>query len=149
MAFGDERPGQPVHVHAKVVQPPEKKIRGHHARMQDLQEQFGGRLDDDPRHQGRKGLVPDGDSPAFLVGSLLGVGESFNGVLPGARGNAAVGACQIRLGDLQIEHWLAFGLVFGFNNLPGFLLVGGAQAGAFAGGGVHAIEPIAPDASPC
>jgi hypothetical protein len=50
---------------------------------------------------------------------------------------------------LQIEHGLAFGLVLGFNDLPGFLFVGGAQAGAFAGGGVHAIEAVAPDASPC
>ena len=96
------------------------------------------------RHQGRKRLVFGRGPPAVLVGSLLGVGEGFNGVLPGAGGNAVVGAGQIRLGDLQIEHRLAFGLVLGFDDLPGFLFVGRAQAGAFAGRGVHAIEPVCP-----
>lgn len=42
---------------------------------------------------------------------------------------------------------LAFGVVFGLDQLPGLVLVGGLQAGAFAGGGVHAIELVSPDAS--
>jgi hypothetical protein len=149
LAFGDERPRQPVHIHAEVVQAPEKNVRGHLAALQDLQEQFARRLNDDPRHQGRERFVSGGGSPALLIGRLLGVGEGFNGLLPGARGNAVVGAGQIRLGDLQVEHGLALGLVLRFDDLPGFLFVGGAQAGAFAGGGVHAIEAAPPDASPC
>lgn len=44
------------------------------------------------------------------------------------------------LGDLQIEHGLALGLVLGFDDLARFVLVGGLKTGAFAGGLVHAIE---------
>jgi hypothetical protein len=61
-------------------------------------------------------------------------------------GNAVVGACQICLGNLEIKHRLAFGLVLGFNDLPAGFFVGRAQAGAFAGGGIHAIEPVSPNA---
>jgi len=39
------------------------------------------------------------------------------------------------------------GVIFG--RLPGFVIVGRVQTGALAGRGVHAIEPVAPDASPC
>src|ERR1017187_8760899 len=63
--------------------------------------------------------------------------------LPGARDNAVVGAGQIRLGDLEIEHGLALGLILRLNDLPGFVAVGGLQAGALAGGFVHAIEHAA------
>ena len=49
-------------------------------------------------------------SQRCFVGSLLGVDECFDGVLPGARGHAVVGARQIRLGDLQIQDGLALGL---------------------------------------
>ncbi len=40
---------------------------------------------------------------------------------------------------MQVEHRLALGVVLGLDNLAGFIGIGGAQAGAFAGGGVHAI----------
>ena len=83
----------------------------------------------------------------MLIGSLFGVGEAFNGVLPGARGNAVISAGQIRLGDLQIEHGLPFGVVPGLDNLAGLVFVGDTQAGAFAGGGVHAIELVSPNAT--
>jgi hypothetical protein len=44
--------------------------------------------------------------------------------LPGARGNAVVRAGQIGLGDLQVEHWLAFGVVPGLDDLPGIISAG-------------------------
>src|SRR5208283_3910648 len=94
----------------------------------------------------RKRLVSGRCPPAMLIGSLLGVGKAFNRLLPGARGNAVVCPRQIRLGDLQVEDGLAFGVVPSLDDLPGFVLVGGAEAGAFAGGGVHAIELVSPDA---
>ncbi len=37
LALGDERPRQPVHVHAEVVQPPEKDIGGHFPRLHGFQ----------------------------------------------------------------------------------------------------------------
>ena len=46
----------------------------------------------------------------------------------------------IGFGDLEVEHGLALGLVFGFDELPGFVLVGGLEAGALAGGFVHAVK---------
>ncbi len=77
--------------------------------------------------------------------SPLGAGKAFNRLLPGARGDAIVGACEIRLGDLQVQHGLAFGVVPGLDDLPGLVLVGGAETGAFAGGGIHAIEFVSPN----
>jgi hypothetical protein len=38
-----------------------------------------------------------------LVGSLFGVGQRFNGVLPRPRGDAVVAACQIRFGKATFE----------------------------------------------
>ena len=71
--------------------------------------------------------------------SLFGVGQRFNGVLPRPRGDAVVAARQIRLGNLEIQHRLAFGIILGFDDLPGIVGIGGAETGAFAGLGVHAV----------
>jgi hypothetical protein len=54
-----------------------------------------------------------------LICSLLGAGEAFNRLLPGARGNAVVGAGQIRLGNLEIQDGLTFRVISGFDNLLG------------------------------
>jgi hypothetical protein len=64
-----------------------------------------------------KRLVLGGSFPAVLVGSLFGVGQRFNGVLPRPRGDAVVAARQIRFGNLEIQHRLAFGIIFGFDDL--------------------------------
>jgi hypothetical protein len=47
---------------------------------------------------------------------------------------------QIDLGDLQVHGGLAVGVVSALHELPGLVLVGRLQAGAFAGLGVHAVE---------
>ena len=146
LPFRDEWPRQPVHVHAEVMQPAQKDICGHRAVLQHFQKQFARRLNDDARQQRNKRLVLRRRVPAFLVLGEFGAGEAFDGVLPGAGGNAFVAAGEIRLGDLQIEHGLAFGVVLGLDDLPGVVLAGCAQAGAFAGGFIHAIELVAPDA---
>ena len=65
----------------------------------------------------------------------------------GARGDAVIGAGQIRLGDLQVEHRLAFGVVPSLDNLLCGLGAGRAKAGAFAGAGVHAIERVTQNAT--
>ena len=41
--------------------------------------------------------------------------------------------------DLEIQHRLAFGIVLGFDDLPGIVCIGGAQTGAFASLSVHAV----------
>ena len=82
----------------------------------------------------------------MLVCTVFGAGEAFNGILPCPGGHAVVRACEIRLGDLQVEDGLAFGVVLGRDDLLGVVLVGRAKTGALASGGVHAIELVAPDA---
>jgi hypothetical protein len=47
------------------------------------------------------------------------------------------------LGDLQVERRLAVGIVPGLDQLPGIVRVGGVEAGAFAGGLVHAVKHAA------
>jgi hypothetical protein len=41
---------------------------------------------------------------------------------------------------LQVDEGLTFGLIFGFDYLPRFVLAASLQAGSFAGFGVHAVE---------
>jgi hypothetical protein len=139
LAFRHERPRQPIHVHAEIVQPAQIDIGGDRSHLQNFQDRFTFRFDDDLRQQHGERLVLRGGFPAVLVGSLFGVGQRFNGVLPCPRGDAVVAARQIRLGNLEIQHRLAFGIVFGFDDLPGIVGIGGAETGAFAGLGVHAV----------
>jgi transcriptional regulator with XRE-family HTH domain len=47
----------------------------------------------------------------------------------------------------NIEHRLTFRVVSGLHDLSGLAFVGGAQAGAFAGRGIHAIEFVSPNAT--
>jgi len=63
-------------------------------------------------------------------------GTSVSRLLPGARGDAVVSA-----------YALAFGVIPGLDDLSGFVLVDGAEAGAFAGRGVNAIEFVSPNSS--
>jgi hypothetical protein len=49
---------------------------------------------------------------------------------------------------LQIDEGLSFGLIFGFDNLPGFVLAAGLQAGSFAGFVIHAIENSVANSAP-
>ena len=117
---------EPVHVHAEIVQAAQINIRGNRAHLQNFQKHFALRFNDDLRQQRDKRLVLGGGFPAVLVRSLFGAGQRFNGVLPCPRGDAVVAARQIRLGDLEIQHRLAFGVVFGFDDLSGIVGVGGA-----------------------
>lgn len=55
---------------------------------------------------------------------------------------------KIRFGNLHIEHRLAECLILGVNNLAGSIFIIGAQAGTFAGFGVHAIESSITDTAP-
>jgi hypothetical protein len=139
LAFRHQRPRQPVHVHAEVVQPPEINIRRDSPHLQNFQKRLGLRFDDDLRQQHGECLVLRGGLPAVLVRPLFGASQRFNGLPPCPRGDAIVAARQIRLGNLEIQHRLALGVVFCFDDLFGIVGVGGAEAGALAGCGVHTI----------
>ena len=45
---------------------------------------------------------------------MLGSSEGFKSVPPGARVNSVITAREICLGDLQVEHRLAIGLILGY-----------------------------------
>jgi hypothetical protein len=55
---------------------------------------------------------------------------------------------RVRLGDLHIKHRLAQRLIFGVDDLAGLIFIAGAQAGSFAGFGVHAIKGSIADTTP-
>jgi len=56
---------------------------------------------------------------------------------PRPAGDAAVRTGDVGFGNLQVKHRLAFGLVFGFDDLAGLVLINGPQARALAGGFIH------------
>jgi hypothetical protein len=147
LAFWNERPRQPVHVHAEVVQTPEINICRNRSDLESFQQRFAFRFNDDLREQWHQRAIFDDAHPAFLVRILLGVGQRFDGVLPCPDGDAVVAPREIRLGDLQIQDRLAFSLVLCLNNLDCFVLAGRAQAGALAGVIVHAVEASAANAA--
>ena len=148
LALGNQRPRQPVHVHAEVVQPAQVNVGRDSAQLQRTQQEFAGCLDDDARPQWSQCSVLEDGAPAGLVRALFRVQQCFDGLLPRARGDAVVAPCQIRFRDLQVEHGLPPGLIFRFDDLLCFLLVAGAQASAFAGGGVHAVVGVVAHATP-
>ena len=87
-----------------------------------------------------------GSCPAVLVGPVLGAGQCFDGVLPGAGIDAVVAAGQICPGNLQVEDRLTFRIIFGFDDLLRLVCIARMQAVALAGLLVHAIEHPAADA---
>src|SRR5439155_11928053 len=115
--------------------------------LQHPQHQFALRFNNDSRQQRDQRSILDHPQPAFAIGSLLGVGQRLDGLLPGAGGDAVVSASEVGFGDLEIQHGLAFGLVLGFDNLAGLVLAAGAQAGALAGHTVNAVEASATNAA--
>jgi hypothetical protein len=117
------------------------------AHLQNFQNGFGFRFDDDLRQQHGECLVLRGGLPAVLVRPLFGANQRVNGIPPCPGGDAIVTARQIRLGNLEIQHRLALGVVFGFDDLFGIVGVGGAETGAFAGLGVHAVVGSATDST--
>ncbi len=129
------------------MQPPQIDVGGNGPGLQHAQQHFGPRFNDDSWLQWSQCPVPDHPQPAFAAGSRFGAGQCINVVLTGARGNAVVGAGEKGFGDLQIEHRLTFGLVFGSDDLARLVLAAGAQAGAFAGVVVHTVKGPATNAA--
>ena len=83
------------------------------------------------------GLVFGSRRPAVPVRAPLGVDQGFNGVLPGAGGDAVVRAREVRLGNLEVQNGLAQGLILGEDDLFRRIPVLGLQAGPLAG---HVVE---------
>lgn len=90
LAFRDERPRQPVYVHAEIVQIAEENIGRDRARVHDVQRGFAFGFDDDAREQGREALLAGCDAPAGLFLAVLGQ-LGLHQVQDGLRGQFAVG----------------------------------------------------------
>ena len=73
--------------------------------------------------------------------------QCFKRLLPSALADAGIAAGKICFGNLQVEHWLPFGLIPSLDDLVRFLFLAGLQTGAFAGPGIHAIECASPVAT--
>jgi len=58
-----------------------------------------------------------------------------------------IGSGEIRFGDLQVQDGLALSLVLGFDDLDRGILIVSPQTGALAGGGINAVESVAPDST--
>ena len=61
-------------------------------------------------------------------------------MLPGSLGHLGIRAGEVGLGELEIEHRLTLGLVFGIDDLAGLLLGGLTETGAFSRFGIYTIE---------
>ena len=85
------------------------------------------------------GFVHDGTLGAGSIAAGLDFDELGHHFAPSALHIALIRGCQIRLGNLQIQHRLAFRVVPGLDDPLGVILVGGAETGALAGPGVHTV----------
>ena len=69
--------------------------------------------------------------------ALFGFDQGFNGIPPGAGGDAGVRAGKVCPGDLKVQNGLAQGLIFGKNDLFRRIPILGLQAGPLTG---HVVE---------
>ncbi len=111
LPFGNQRPRQPVHVHAKIVQTAHVLVGGYTAFVHHGQELLALGLNQRAGPQGREGPLFLGALPALLVRAEFGFRQGNDGVPPGAFANGFVGAEQIGAGDLEVQHRLDPGFV--------------------------------------
>mgnify|MGYP000953593759 CR=1 FL=1 len=98
------------------------------------------RLDWHPEVPLDQGLVAASANPALSGAARLGLDQGVEGHRPGSRGDPGVTAREVGPGNLEVERWLAQCLVLGEDELLRRIPVAGAQAGAFSGQGIHAVE---------
>ena len=77
LALGQQQSRQPVHVHAEVVEVPEKDVGRDGSLPENCEDGLGLGLDDDLGRQRDDRLVLLEDLPPELVGPLLGLDEGL------------------------------------------------------------------------
>ena len=127
LAFRHQRPRQPVHVHAEVVQPPQINIRRDGSHLQGFQNRFALGFDDDLRQQHRQRLVLRGGFPAVLVRSLFGANQRLNGVLPCPGGDAVVLPARYALAICRFKTGWRSELFLASTICLGFIVIAGAE----------------------
>ncbi|PHX70326.1 MAG: hypothetical protein CK548_09645 [Opitutia bacterium] len=140
LALGHQRPRQPVHIDAEIVQTPEIDVRGDRAGLKHFEHELGRSLGDDQGQQRHVGFVFRRALPARPVRGALHRGQRGQGIRPRALGDAVVRARQIRFGELEIQGGLLLGLILGVDDLHGGPTVGRVEAGALTQAGVVAVE---------
>ena len=99
LALGHQRPRQPVHIDAEIVQTPEIDVRGDRAGLKYFEHELGRSLGDDQGQQRHVGLVFRRALPARAVRGALQRGQRGQGIRPRALGDAVVRSRQIRFGE--------------------------------------------------
>lgn len=144
LALGHQRPRQPVHVDAEVVEAAEEDVGRDGSLPEHREDGLGLRLDDDLRSERDDRLVLLEDLPAELVRPLLGLDERLQGVSPGALVHGRIAALQVGAGELEVEHGLPLGVVLGGDDLRGGVRVGGPEAGTLPGLAIVEVEGPSP-----
>ena len=112
-----DRPGDPSHIEAEVVESPEEDVGGNRSVFNTAEKFLGLSLDKDLWQQRLDRLVLGKGGPAFEVGTCFHLEVGLKGISPRAGCNTGIATCQIGPGDLQVEHRLTHGRVLVLNNL--------------------------------
>src|SRR5258707_1210289 len=97
-------------------------------------------LHDDPVTYAVQCLLFRSAPPTSLRRTELRFNDGIESVSPRSRGDARIGSDQVRPRDVQIQVWLTPRLVLGLDYLTSLIFSDRAQAGAFAGFGIDAVE---------
>lgn len=128
LALRHDRPSDPSHIEAEVVESPQKDVGGNRSVFNAVEKFLGMRLDEDLGQQRLDRLVLGKGGPALEVGTCLHFEVGLKGITPRACCYTGVAACQVGPGDLQIEHRLADSRVLVLNDLLGFVGADFAEA---------------------
>ena len=101
--------------------------------------------DDDFATDQVEGFLPCRPRPPDFRLARLCVYGGVERILPGACDDTGFAARQVSLGNAEVQNRLAKGLVFCLHNLCGLVFALGAEARAFAGERVHAVEFSSPE----
>src|SRR5439155_3393225 len=136
----DDRPWEPVHRQAEVVEFSKMNVRAHGAGFDAAEEVLGLGFDDDLVPDEIEWFLPACAKPSLLGRPLFGFHQRIQRILPGAHHNAGIASGQIRFGELEIDGGLAQRLVFREDDLLRSVAVFRLQTGAFTGLGIDAVE---------
>jgi len=117
LALRHDRPSDPSHIEAEVVESPEEDVGGNRSIFNAVEKFLGLSLDEDLGQQRLDRLVLGKGGPAFEVGTCLHLKVGLKGMTPRAGCDTGIAARQIGPGNLQVEHRLSKSRVLVLNDL--------------------------------